>query len=173
MFDLAPVVPVCLLDPPQFSAAILNLVINARDAMPNGGEVRISTETCELKAAAPGLPAPGTYLRVRVRDEGDGMSADTLRKIFDPYFTTKGELGTGLGLPQIWSYMQLAGGYVTAESAPGKGSTFDLLFPTGTEAARDDVWAQMDRWVNEGSAAGDTIYRNAPDRKSTRLNSSH
>src|SRR3546814_7695378 len=102
MFDLAPVVPVCLLDPPQFSAAILNLVINARDAMPNGGEVRISTETCELKAAAPGLPAPGTYLRVRVRDEGDGMSADTLRKIFDPYFTTKGELGTGLGLPQIW-----------------------------------------------------------------------
>src|SRR3546814_6213676 len=81
MFDLAPVIPVCLLDPPQFSAAILNLVINARDAMPNGGEVRISTKTCELKRAAPGLPAPGTYLRVRVRDEGEGMSADTLRKI--------------------------------------------------------------------------------------------
>src|SRR3546814_19777917 len=90
------------------------------------------------------------------------MAADTMRKIFDPYFTTKGELGTGLGLPQIWSYMQLAGGYVTAESAPGKGSTFDLLFPTGNEEARDDVWAQMERWVNEGSAAGETIYRNAP-----------
>src|SRR3546814_12482805 len=90
------------------------------------------------------------------------MSADTLRKIFDPYFTTKGELGTGLGLPQVWSYMQLAGGYVAVESAPGDGSTFDLLFPQGTAEARDDLWVQMDRWINERGAARATVYRNVP-----------
>jgi signal transduction histidine kinase len=130
VFELASDIPECLLDPTQFNAAVLNLVVNARDAMPNGGAIRISTERWQVKAAASGSPAPRVYVRVRVKDCGQGMSAEVLRKIFDPLFTTKGEKGTGLGLPQVCAFMRLIGGHIDVTSEVGTGTSFDLFFPS-------------------------------------------
>ena len=106
--------------------------------MPNGGEVQISTERCVVETAIAGSPAPGTYVRVRVKDNGQGMPAEVLRKVFDPFFTTKGEMGTGLGLPHVCAFMRLIGGHVSVTSEPGIGTTVDLLFPVG-RAKRDFV----------------------------------
>jgi signal transduction histidine kinase len=130
VLELAPDVPKCVVDPSQFNAAVLNLVINARDAMPNGGEVRISTERRAVETAIAASPPPGDYVRVRVKDNGQGMSADVARRVFDPFFTTKGESGTGLGLPQISAFMRLIGGYVSVTSEQGVGTAVDLLLPT-------------------------------------------
>lgn len=127
---LAPDIPVCLVDPAFFDAAILNLVVNARDAMPDGGEVRIITERWEQDAAALGPIKPGTYVRVRVEDEGCGMPEEILRKVFDPFFTTKGETGTGIGLSQVFAFATMVGGHVSIASKSGVGTTVTLLFPT-------------------------------------------
>jgi signal transduction histidine kinase len=128
VLDLASDIPKCLIDPSQFEAGVLNLVVNARDAMPNGGEVQIHTERCVVEAATSGSLAPGTYVRVRVKDNGQGMSEEVVRKVFDPFFTTKGENGTGLGLPQVRAFMNLMGGHINVTSELGIGTTFDLLF---------------------------------------------
>jgi signal transduction histidine kinase len=127
--ELAQGIPECLIDASQFDAAVLNLVTNARDAMPDGGEVRISTARWEANSPAAGSPASGVYVRVRIEDKGQGMPADVLQRIFDPLFTTKGDKGTGLGLPHVCAFMRMIGGYVEVTSEPGAGSTFDLLFP--------------------------------------------
>ena len=129
VFELESDIPRCLIDPSQFNAAILNLVINTRDAMPNGGEIRISTTHCIVHEVASDLTAPGAYVRVRVADNGKGMSAEIIRKVFQPFFTTKGENGTGLGLPQVHTFMRRTGGYVNVISELGNGTTIDLLFP--------------------------------------------
>ena len=131
--ELGPDIPECRIDPPQFNAAVLNLVINARDALPDGGEVRISTARWDANSSAGGFPAPGVYVRVRVEDKGQGMSADVLQRIFDPLFTTKGDKGTGLGLPHVCAFMRMIGGYVEVTSEPGAGSAFDLLFPVARQ----------------------------------------
>lgn len=151
VLDLAPDLPRCRTDPPQFSAAILNLVINARDAMPYGGEIRIETEECERLGDDPGTP-PARSVRVRVIDHGCGMPPEIARHVFDPYFTTKGEAGTGLGLPQVAAFMRASGGKVCVSTEPGVGTAFDLLFPTERRQLRVDgnLWRQLDRWVNEG-----------------------
>lgn len=130
VLKLASDIPRCLIDPSQFDAAVLNLVVNARDAMPNGGELRISTERCSVEAAISDSPAPGTYVRVRVKDSGQGMPAEVVRKVFDPFFTTKGERGTGLGLPHVYAFMRMVSGYVRVTSEWGSGTTVDLLFPS-------------------------------------------
>lgn len=130
VLELASDIPKCLIDPPQFETAVLNLVVNARDALPNGGEVQISTDRWTVETAIAGSPPPGTYVRVRVKDNGQGMPAEVLQKVFDPFFTTKGEKGTGLGLPHVYAFMRLIGGHVSISSAPGVGTTFDLLFPS-------------------------------------------
>jgi signal transduction histidine kinase len=133
VLELASDIPQCLIDPSQFNAAVLNLVVNARDAMPKGGEVRISTERRTARTAAPGLSAPGVYVCVRVKDSGQGMPAEVLQNIFDPLFTTKGEKGTGLGVPQVCAFMRQIGGHIEVTSEPGIGTTFDLLFPSVQE----------------------------------------
>lgn len=160
--ELARELPKCLVDPPQFNAAILNLVVNARDAMPEGGVIRIST------AAIRGmnLGRPCDYARVRVSDDGMGMPPEVAAKVFDPYFTTKGDSGTGLGVPQVQALMRQVGGYVTVDSAVGKGTSFDLFFPVHNErrAVAPDVQRQLDRWADEGGAilvprAGSRVYQ--------------
>jgi signal transduction histidine kinase len=129
VLDLSPTLPKCRVDPSQFAAAILNLVINARDAMPQGGEVRISTARCHVKPAASESEGTGTYVRVRVEDDGSGMPEEVVQRIFEPFFTTKGNKGTGLGIPQVSAFMSHVGGQVRVASEQGRGTTFDLLFP--------------------------------------------
>jgi signal transduction histidine kinase len=153
VLKLASDLPKCLVDPPQLNAAIVNLVVNARDAMPDGGVIRISTAAV-IKGAHAGEAED--YVRVRVRDNGAGMPPEVTAKIFDPYFTTKGDGGTGLGVPQVQAWMRQVGGYVTVQSKVGKGTAFDLFFPVHQQqpAALPDAWRQLDRWADEGGAIG-------------------
>jgi signal transduction histidine kinase len=125
LMRLAPKIPSCSVDASQFDAAILNLVINARDASPQGGEICISTA---LDSPDEGAGKPG--LRVRVKDDGCGMEREIIDKIFDPFFTTKGDRGTGLGLPQVRAFMLSMGGRLEVTSEPGRGTSVDLLFPS-------------------------------------------
>jgi CheY-like chemotaxis protein len=121
-----------LIDPAQFQAAILNLVINARDAMPFGGLLRIETLNLELGEAqgrALDLP-PGEYCGLIVTDSGVGMTAEVLARVFEPFFTTKdiGQ-GSGLGLPQVHSFVRRSGGGIAIESEPGQGTTVRICLP--------------------------------------------
>jgi signal transduction histidine kinase len=123
-------VPKCLIDQSQFAAAILNLILNARDAMPNGGEVQIGTQAFAAEMAlSDGRAWQQTHVRIRVSDRGLGMPAAVLERIFDPFFTTKGESGTGLGLSQVSACMRLHGGHINVASRIGSGTVVDLLFP--------------------------------------------
>lgn len=126
--ELAPYLPECRIDPPLFNAAILNLVINARDAMPGGGKIRITTNLITLSESDDADDDPNCVV-VRVIDHGAGMTKDVRDRIFDPYFTTKGEAGTGLGIPQVMSFMRASGGCLNVNSEPGAGTSFDLYFP--------------------------------------------
>jgi signal transduction histidine kinase len=123
--ELGSDIPNCLIDPALFDAAVLNLVVNGRDAMPGGGEIRVITE--RFVPAAP--DQKGTCVRVRVKDSGSGMPAGVLLKVFDPFFTTKGDKGTGIGLAQVQTFVQMVGGQVRIASEEGSGTTVDLLFP--------------------------------------------
>ena len=124
-------------DPTQFETAVLNMVINARDAMPRGGEIRIGS------AAADGVPAVrghlaclGSFVAVRIADTGTGMSPETLTQIFEPFFTTKPvDKGTGLGLSQVYGFAKQSGGEVAVTSEPGSGTAFTLYLPRTDRAA--------------------------------------
>jgi signal transduction histidine kinase len=154
-FDLADEIPLCLIEPSQFNAAILNLVVNARDAMPNGGEITIATTTCRLDPAMTGFASENDWLLVRVTDNGEGMPPETVERIFDPYFTTKGNTGTDLGVPQVQTFVESVGGHVRVGSEPGAGTIFDLLFPAVSNVMPGhNLWRQLDRWTNEGGASG-------------------
>jgi two-component system sensor histidine kinase/response regulator len=129
----------CRADPGQFEQAILNLVVNARDAMPRGGHLSIRTE---LRRFEPGHPSlhddrkPGDYVRVSITDTGSGMSPEVKARIFDPFFTTKAiGKGTGLGLPMVYGTVQQSGGMIEVHSQLGQGTTFDLYFPRTAEPA--------------------------------------
>jgi PAS domain S-box-containing protein len=131
-----------LCDPNQLDSAILNLAINARDAMPDGGRLTIRTHNAHLdhtQAAIAGVDKAGDYVCVCVADSGAGMSADVVARAFDPFFTTKpiGQ-GTGLGLSMIYGFMQQTGGHAHIESAVGQGTTVRLYLPRCTQAGADD-----------------------------------
>ncbi len=125
-----------LADPSEVENAVLNLAINARDAMPEGGKLVIETRNVTIDDAAaklePGLAA-GDYVRIAVADTGTGMSADTLKRVFEPFFTTKEGRGTGLGLSTIYGFARQSGGHVTIRSAPGAGTTVSLYLPREAE----------------------------------------
>ena len=122
----------CRIDPGQFQSALLNLVLNARDAMPQGGTVTIAMTNIHLDAAAaaPLELAVGEYVRVAVTDTGIGMSPEVLAHAFEPFFTTQDVgKGSGLGLPQVFGFTKQSGGSLSVHSVPGQGTTLALLFP--------------------------------------------
>jgi PAS domain S-box-containing protein len=119
-------------DAGQLELALVNLAVNARDAMPQGGQLTMSTHACtvEGEAALKLRLKPGRYACVEVRDTGIGMDPDTLQRLFEPFFTTK-ELGkgTGLGLSSVYGIISAAGGGIGVDSAPARGSTFTVYLP--------------------------------------------
>jgi len=119
--------------PAELDSALMNLVINARDAMPAGGEITIALRPT---ADAPGL-APGHYMELSVTDRGIGMDADTLSRATDAFFTTKPGGGTGLGLSSIRGFVEGAGGAMQLHSIPGQGTTVTLWLPEASEAGGD------------------------------------
>ncbi|MEJ5365322.1 MAG: HDOD domain-containing protein [Desulfosoma sp.] len=137
-FDLPEDLQPVDVDVAQMNQVISNLLINAKHAMPKGGMVWISAENCDIREGS-GLPLPeGSYVHIAVRDEGVGIKAEYLDRIFDPYFTTKtrtSEKGTGLGLAIVYSVMKRHGGCVTVESEEGKGAVFHLYLPAADHMA--------------------------------------
>jgi PAS domain S-box-containing protein len=129
-------------DPAQLEQVILNLVLNARDAMPSGGRIMIETSLAEFDAAFceqnPGAH-PGRHVVLMVRDNGRGIPEQIRQHIFEPFFTTKERgAGTGLGLSTVYGIVKQSGGYVAVESAAGSGATFRIAFPqTGQQTSPD------------------------------------
>jgi signal transduction histidine kinase len=110
--------PLVVIDPTQLERVLLNLAINARDAMRQGGTLRIGTRG-----------APGPQAVIEVSDTGIGMDEATRARIFEPFFTTKGDAGTGLALATVEGIVHQSGGGITVESAPGQGTTFRIHLP--------------------------------------------
>ena len=138
--DIDPGLPPLMADPTQFELALLNLVFNARDAMPEGGTVMIRGRVASATQAS-ALP-PGRYLAVDVVDSGGGMDAEVLQRVFEPYFTTKAVgVGSGLGLPQVRAFAVQSGGLATISSERGVGTTVSLLLPVSSEAVTADAAA--------------------------------
>jgi len=185
-------------DPGQLEQVVVNLVVNARDAMPHGGTLTIACSSVETKLGAdaphPGI-GPGTYSVMTVQDTGVGMDTATQKSAFEPFFTTKeAGRGTGLGLPTVAGIVQQAGGVVWVESAPGRGTCFTMYLPSvanepvppdeapagedatgGTEVvlvAEDDLWVRtLIRSVLE--THGYTVIEAADGAEAVRIADGH
>jgi PAS domain S-box-containing protein len=139
-------IPAILADAAGVQQVIVNLVANARDALPEGGHITLATEVAEISEASAlvsGVPA-GRYVIMSVEDDGVGMTEEVRKRIFEPFFTTKDEgRGTGLGLATVFGTVKQAGGHVLVESAPGKGACFKVYLPQTTQ--RPEVRAETVR----------------------------
>jgi PAS domain S-box-containing protein len=159
-FDLDPAVDPIRIDPAQFESAVLNLIVNARDAMPRGGKIKVAT--CSVhrgtEAVTGGSLAPGPYVVVSITDEGMGMDSQTLARVFEPFFTTK-EVGkgSGLGLAQVYGFARSAGGDVSIDSKVGIGTTVDLYFPRSSDAASEEAQATSSKVPLRRAASGETV----------------
>jgi PAS domain S-box-containing protein len=148
--------PTALIDPSQLASALLNLAINARDAMPNGGKLMLETASVlldESYARSNADVRPGPYVMIAVSDTGSGMSAAMCEKVFEPFFTTKGAgKGTGLGLSMVYGFTRQSGGHVKIYSEEGHGTTIKLYLPAASGSA--DAPAPR---VEPAPGAGETI----------------
>lgn len=167
--DLKP----ALLDQGQIEQVLMNLIVNASDAMPNGGKLTIETRMTELDefyvATHPDV-VPGNYVMLAISDTGTGMNEETVSKIFEPFFSTKGEMGTGLGLATVYGIVKQHKGSIWVYSEPGKGTTFKIYLPVaGYGEVQDcnnsknehetDVWGtETILLVEDNEAVRETIY---------------
>ena len=141
--ELSPAPATIRIDPTQLEQAILNLVLNARDALPAGGDIRLEVARVERPRA--GVPADhqsaaAQYVRLRVVDNGVGISAEARSHVFEPFFTTKAVgKGTGLGLASVYGIVRQSNGFIAVESEPGRGSVFTMHFPAVANAAKNQV----------------------------------
>ncbi len=144
-------------DPTQFEQVIINLVINARDAMPRGGHLSIETRNVKLDESYvfdhPGVP-PGQYVCIAVSDTGVGISRELQSQIFEPFFTTKKGKGTGLGLATVYGIVRQSGGYVSVYSEPGMGTSFRIYFPAVSGSIETPAPIKEDALLEGG---GETI----------------
>jgi two-component system cell cycle sensor histidine kinase/response regulator CckA len=135
--------PRARVDPSQLDQALLNLVVNARDAMPEGGVIRIGLSALDLtseEVVQGGVIPPGSWAVLSVADEGAGIPSALLPRIFEPFFTTRrGQGGTGLGLSTVLGILRQSGGHVSVASAPGRGTVFRLWFPRSVAAAEAEA----------------------------------
>jgi CheY-like chemotaxis protein len=137
-----------MIDPHDLEQVIVNLVINGRDALPEGGTIHIDVARVPISAATSRPPdqavAPGEYVRLRVRDNGIGMTPEVQSHLFEPFFTTKevGE-GTGLGLAFVHGIVRHGGGFVTVETAPAKGTTVSVYLPPARDADTEAAGAAL------------------------------
>jgi CheY-like chemotaxis protein len=144
-------------DPAQIDQVLMNLAVNARDAMPRGGTLVLETTNVDPPSPGPdgARAGPGRYVALTVRDTGHGMDETTRARAFEPFFTTKAGLGgTGLGLAMVYGIVQQSGGHVQLDSAPGRGSSFRILLPRAPgrgERVADAAPAELPR------AAGETV----------------
>ena len=158
-----------LADPVQVEQSIVNLAINARDAMPNGGALRITAGNAPRPKGEPhpdGEVKPGDYVRITVTDTGTGMDEATRTRMFDPFFTTKpyGQ-GTGLGLSTVYGFVRQCGGSISVRSTPGQGTSIELLLPR----ASDPVSATpKSRRFSEGGRRGSETVLVAEDEETVR-----
>jgi PAS domain S-box-containing protein len=144
-----------LVDPSQLSSALMNLAINARDAMPNGGKLTLETNNAVLD---PGYvktnpdARPGDYVLVAVSDTGDGIPAEIREKVFEPFFTTKGiGKGTGLGLSMVYGFVKQSGGHIKIYSEEGYGTTFKIYLPRAGAQAEPIASASSDSEIEGGN----------------------
>lgn len=157
-FDLSPDLVPLRADPSQIEQVLLNLVVNARDAMPEGGVIEITTEMAECPSAA-GLAkdgdAPRHCVKLSVRDTGCGMDEQTQEKIFEPFFTTKPTgKGTGLGLSTVFGIVKQSGGEIMLNSSVGNGSTFTIYLPAEAGAGAEDQAAELLLTETAGETVG-------------------
>ncbi len=141
--DLAPELPPVNVDQGQIEQVLLNLVVNARDAMPYGGSIKICTRLVE--SLPPGVRLlnergrDGRFVQITVSDAGVGIDSEIVDKIFEPFFSTKGNDGTGLGLSVVYGIVEQHGGGVSVESTPGSGSSFSVYLPAVCSVVSEDV----------------------------------
>jgi PAS domain S-box-containing protein len=160
--DLRPGLPACMLDPTHLEMALLNVLINARDAMPGGGEVTVATAIVrgEDRLKVHDLP-DGTYVSLCVIDNGAGMAPEVLRRATEPFFTTKGP-GTGLGLAMVHGFVQQSHGRLEIDSKPGEGTRVTMIFPVAAQGTELADAAGTDDASASGGAASAAADRGKP-----------
>ncbi|URI06416.1 histidine kinase famiy protein [Aquincola tertiaricarbonis] len=162
--ELEPQLWNCRIDPTQAEVALLNLLLNARDAMPGGGLLTIRTENVEVSADdahAHGVPSLGRFVRIAVTDNGSGIAPELLPRVMDPFFTTKDEgHGTGLGLSMVYGFAKQSGGAANIYSEVGAGTTVRLYFPATSDFVSKPVTTTTGR-----AAQGDERVLVVDDRR--------